>query len=113
MPIIAVPRDRSRYGMIVDTTAGRITNAARAHAVEAARTGTRVHTFGIQIAIVRPTPNSPINTPTKAIAAGGLLRNSASVRRPAIAMAMIAGHRGDRGRRSRARTRSSPSSSSK
>ena len=33
MPTIAVPRARSRYGMIVEITAGRMTNAAWAHAV--------------------------------------------------------------------------------
>ena len=76
MPIIAVPRARSRYGMIVETTAGRIVNAACAQAVARASTGTTAQMFGIQIATTSPTPNSATSRPTNAIAAGGLRRNN-------------------------------------
>ena len=77
--------------MIVDTTAGRITNAARAHAVATARTGTTVQTLGIEMATTSSTPNSATRNPTKAIAAGGLRRNRASARRPAMAIAIRVG----------------------
>ena len=64
--------------MIVDTTAGTIVNAACAHAVASASTGTTAQMLGSQIAATSPMPNNATSRPTNAIAAGGLRRNSAS-----------------------------------
>ena len=77
--------------MIVDTTAGRIVNAACAHAVASASTGTTAQMLGSQIAPTSPMPNNATSRPTNAIAAGGLRRNSASARRPETAMASRVG----------------------
>ena len=91
MPTIAVPRARRRYGMMVETTAGRMTNAAWAQAVASASTGTVVQMLGIEMATTSTTPKRATSSPTKAMAAGGLLRNRASARRPEMAMAMSVG----------------------
>ena len=78
--------------MIVDTTAGRIANAAWAHAVATASTGTTAQMFGSQIAHdqyrCRTARRAGRRRPSRP---GGLRRNSASARRPAIAIAIRVG----------------------